>query len=131
LIDRLDDREPFSITAGKVLRLCAAHEYKGYVAAHSFTNIFYILRHKYTSKQRKNLLLDLCGFVEVIGIDKQKILKSLNDETFDDIEDYLQYDCADDISADYIVTRDPGGFVNSKIPTVSPKEFLELFKDME
>jgi predicted nucleic acid-binding protein len=126
ILDSFFDREPFGKTAKQLLADCKSGQFDGFIAAHSFTNMFYIMRKEFSLQERKELLLDLCNFFGVIGIDEARIIKSLNDDTFDDIEDYLQFDCAEEANADYIITRDPRDFANSQIPVISPEAFLEL-----
>jgi predicted nucleic acid-binding protein len=63
---------------------------------------------------------------DVVGINYEKLVNSLNDTTFDDIEDCLQSECAEEINADYIITRDPEGFINSSVKVVFPEEFLQI-----
>ena len=67
--------------------------------------------------------------MNVIGIDKQKIIDSLVDEDFDDIEDYLQFECAASEGADYIVTRNTADFKNSPIPAILPEDFLKRLEE--
>ena len=44
LIDVLCEREEFFLESKKVFDLCCSRKTKGIIAAHSITNIFYILR---------------------------------------------------------------------------------------
>jgi predicted nucleic acid-binding protein len=129
-LDSFLDNEPFKKTAEKILAACGNGKFDGYVAAHSITNIFYILRKKYNTEQRKKLLLKLCNLFDVIGVDHEKVIKALNDASFDDIEDFLQYECGNEVGADYIVTRDPDGFRHSSIPVISPEEFVTLLENV-
>jgi len=75
------------------------------------------------------MLLDLCNFIDVVGIQKKQIIDALNDEDFVDLEDRLQFECAQIINADYIVTRDISDFSNSPIPVISPEDFLKIIKN--
>ncbi|GHU22831.1 PIN domain-containing protein [Spirochaetia bacterium] len=124
LLDFFQDRESFRKDAIKIIQLCSTHVVTGYIAAHSITNIFYILRKDYSPDKRKVMLLDMCRTMNVIGIDQQKLIESLVDESFDDIEDYLQFEYAASIGADYIVTRNTDDFSGSTIPAILPEEFL-------
>jgi predicted nucleic acid-binding protein len=128
-LDSFLDNTLFKETSEKILSACKDGKYDGYIAAHSVTNIFYILRKKYSGDERKALLLKLCDLFDVVGIDYKKLISSLNDNIFDDIEDCLQSKCAEEINADYIVTRDPDGFVNSPVKAVSPEEFLKILEE--
>jgi predicted nucleic acid-binding protein len=97
IIDTLTDREPFAKQANKILEKCARKEFDGYIAAHTITNIFYILRKKYTVHERKEMLLNLCGFVGIAGINRKQIIDTLTNDSIDDVEDCLQMECAQSI----------------------------------
>lgn len=80
-------------------------------------------------------------------LDSAKIIDSLNslselfkfrDLKFDDLqnaaslnwkdfEDAIQFVTAERVNADYIITRNTKDFQNSKIPALTPNEFLEKF----
>ena len=45
---------------------------------------------------------------------------------FIDFEDCLQEECAVEEIADYIVTRNPDDFVESRVKVIQPDEFLNL-----
>jgi predicted nucleic acid-binding protein len=125
IIDYLSSRQPFMEVAGNILNLCYKQECKGYIAAHSITNIFYILRKQFTVSERKKLLMELCEFIEIAGINKKQVLDALADEKFDDFEDCLQVECARLVNADYIVTRNISDFTASAIPVILPEDFLQ------
>jgi predicted nucleic acid-binding protein len=118
-------RQPFADIAGDILRLCFQQKCKGYIAAHSITNIFYILRKQYSAGERKKILIDLCEFIEVAGIQKKQIIDALVNENFDDLEDRLQVECAQAVNAEYIVTRNIADFTTSTIPAILPEDLLQ------
>jgi predicted nucleic acid-binding protein len=118
-------RQPFADFAGDILRLCFQQKCKGYITAHSITNIFYILRKQFSASERKEMLIELCEFVEVAGIQKRQIIDALVDKDFDDLEDRLQVECAMSVDADYIVTRNIADFTVSAIPAILPEVLLQ------
>lgn len=124
IIDAITSREPFFKDSYDVLALCANNSIDGFVAAHSIPDIFYILRKTFNNEQRKLILLSVCEILSIVGLDKQKIIKALYNEQFDDFEDCLQDECAKEICADYIITRNKKDFENSSIPVKTPQEFL-------
>jgi predicted nucleic acid-binding protein len=124
LLDFLQEREPFVNEADKIIQCGSSHMVSVCVAAHSITNIFFILRKDYSVDERKTMLLEMCCTMNVIGIDQQKLIDSLMDENFDDIEDCLQFECAASVNADYIVTRNTADFKNSPMPAILPADFL-------
>jgi len=125
ILDHLIPRQPFVDIADEVLRLCFQQKCNGYIAAHSITNIFYILRKQFSASERKKMLLELCEFIEIAGIEKKEIINALTNEDFDDFEDRLQVECARMVNADYIVTRDIPDFSASPIPAILPEELLK------
>ena len=126
ILDYLIPRQPFADIADKILGLCVQQECSGYIAAHSITNIFYILRKQFSVSERKKLLMELCEFIEVAGIQKKQVIDALNDEDFDDFEDRIQVECAKMIGADYIITRNIIDFSASPIPAMLPEDFLQI-----
>jgi len=124
LLDCFISRQPFVDNAKNVLRLCFRKECNGYIAAHSITNIFFILRKDFSATKRKKMLIELCEYIEVAGIQKKQVIDALVNEDFDDLEDRLQVECAKTVNADYIVTRDITDFSASPIPAILPEDFL-------
>ena len=76
--------------------------------------------------ERRIILKELCEIIEVISIEKSKIIASLENHDFSDIEDCLQSKCAEEFSADYIITRNIKDFQYSTIPAVLPDDFLNM-----
>jgi len=124
LLDCFISRQPFVDNAKNILRLCFRKECNGYIAAHSVTNIYYIFRKDFSASKRKKMLIELCEYIEVAGIQKKQIIDALVNEDFDDLEDRLQVECAQMVNADYIVTRNITDFSASPIPAILPEDFL-------
>ena len=129
ILDHLGSRHPYVESAGQILRLCYQQDCRGYIAAHSITNIFYILRKEFSVSDRKKMLLDLCEFINVVGIQRQQIIDALTDEEYIDFEDRLQFECARTVNADYIITRNIDDFPNSPIPVILPEDFLKIIEE--
>jgi predicted nucleic acid-binding protein len=127
IIDYLINRPPFTGSAKALMQKCQ-EEITGCIAAHSIANTFYILRKQYSSAERKKLLFNVCEILEVVGISKFDILTALIDENFDDVEDFLQAECAQIAGADYIITRNIDDFSNSPIPAILPDNLLLLLE---
>lgn len=110
----------------RVISSCIDGSVKGYIAAHSISNMFFILRKDFTIKERREILSNLCTIFEVEGIDKSKLMLALSNEKFSDFEDCLQMECAKRRGVDYIVTRNIADFTSSEIEAVLPSEYLKL-----
>lgn len=103
---------------------CATGELEGYIAFHSVPNLWYILR-KIPEEKRRGWLIDICGFLRVVGVNHDEVLKAIESADFKDFEDCLQYRCAKSIGASYIITRNVEDFNGSEVPAILPEEFLK------
>ena len=99
-----------------------------YISAASCTDIYYItkrtLRDTETTKQvMKNLLTT----VSVAGVDETCIRNALESD-WNDFEDSVQHEVAQQIKADIIVTRNRSDYAHSSVRIMTPDEFLEFVK---
>ncbi len=63
----------------------------------------------------------------ISGADNKAVLEAVNDVSFRDFEDALQDCCAAAFEADYTITANKKDFKGvSRIPALTPKEFLEF-----
>lgn len=125
LIDLLAKREPFYQNAVRIAAVNKQKKIKGFIAAQSFADIFFILRKDYSEQIRRQLLMDLFKMFTVVSLDAEKIKAALQSADFKDFEDCLQSECANDCRADYIVTRNADDFAGSKVSAISPDELLK------
>lgn len=127
ILDVLLKREPYSTYAEIILTKCAHRQMTGYLAAHSIPNLFYILRKTYTQQERRRLIKNLCSIFRISDLNLETILSAVDNENFADFEDGLQEECAVSIMADYIVTRNPKDFTESRVKVIEPETFVDLF----
>ena len=124
ILDALTGRQPYFENADKIIKMCADKNVEGYWAAHSISNIFYILRKDLSVDDRRSVLMNLCDILTVEGVDSAKVVSALKNERFSDLEDCLQDECATAVKADYIVTRNIKDFQNSTVAAILPEELL-------
>jgi predicted nucleic acid-binding protein len=125
VIDFLSMREDFYRDAEKIFDKCADGELSGYIAINTISDVFFILRKAFSVQERKSMLYDLCEFVKIVGLEHEDAVAAIQNEKFDDLEDCLQSKCAEKVGADYIITRNIGDFINSKIPATTPSNFMK------
>ncbi len=92
-------------------------------------NISIINIHYFASKDKKmtndmvkkhiNIFLDEYTIFSA----ETEILQTALNSNFDDFEDGVQYFCAKSIGADFIITNDKKGFLNSDIDVITSKDF--------
>ena len=125
-LDFLAMRQPYYNDARNVMQACADEQLQGYIAFHSLPNIFYILRKGYSEVDRREMLKKLCLVLKVTGASHEKVCEAIEDNEFSDFEDCLQDKCADEVFANYIVTRNVEDFQYSKVKAITPKKLLEI-----
>lgn len=126
IIDYFQKRDDY-LAAEKIIDdYCTNGKIDGFIAAHSITDIFYILRKDFSVQERRQIILDLLDILEVVDLDKHKIIVALKNNSFSDFEDCLQSESALAVNADYIITRNKKDFADSAVKVVTPSEFLVL-----
>lgn len=127
ILDYIAER-PFSKSETKLIfEMIFSRKINGIIAAHSITNLWYILRKTCTAPERREIINTLLECFEIAEINKTIIQNAINRNNFSDFEDCLQDECAKTYKADYIITRDKDDFTTSLIPTLFPTEFLNKF----
>ena len=102
VIDFLITREPFYAASADIMKKCASGEITGYLAFHSLTNLWNILR-KVPEEDRRRWLFDICGVLKVCGVSHEQVVKAIQMVQFKDFEDCLQDKCAEMAGADYLL----------------------------
>ena len=124
LLDYVLCREPFFKSSADVLHFCVDNGTERAMAAHSILNMWFILRKLMPEDDRRNTLIDLSKAISVIPVDYVKICNALIRKEFKDFEDCVQEECAVSFGADYIITRNVQDFTASRIPALTPEDFL-------
>jgi len=116
----------FSNEVDAIMQKCAKEEIEGALAFHSLSTIWYQTR-KLPDATRRDWIRQLCELLTISGANNKAVLSAINDESFKDFEDALQDCCATSFEADFTITANIKDFKGiSKVPALTPKEFLEL-----
>ena len=126
MIDALTNRDGRSGFSATVIDLCAKQVIDGYVALHSISNMYYILRKQYSDAERRTILKRYNEILKVAEVGNDVVDTSINNTAISDYEDALQYACAETVGADYIVTRNIKDYEKAEIRAISPEELLKL-----
>lgn len=121
LLDYLAEREPFIKEAREIIALCRTDKLCGCVTAHSIADCL----RKIPLEERRKMIIGVIEIMDLINIDKSKMLNALRDEDFSDVEDSIQSACAEEYSLDYIVTRNVKDFKGGSVPAITPADLLE------
>ena len=129
ILDVLEKRLPFYDSSKSALESCVSGNVTGYIALHSISNIYYILRKRYRASDRRKLLLDILDLLQVPGAGHESVRNALQRGDFSDFENCLQDECAKQIHADYIVTRNTNDFSASDTPAIIPDDLLKILNN--
>lgn len=123
VLDVLQNRENFVKESAMIWKLCETEQAKGYISTLSFANIMYILRKELTSDKIEEVYHKLCLIFEFADF-SSSILSKAVEMNWKDFEDAVQSATAEQIHADYIITRNVRGFTRSKVVAFTPTELL-------
>ena len=123
IIDFLLKREIFYKESKEVLMKCTHENVEGFIAMHSVSNLWYILRNESIENRRKCLRI-ICLALTVCSANHTEVYNAVKNEKFNDFEDCLQEVCAYQNKMNYIITRNVKDFKNSRVKALTPKEFI-------
>ena len=125
VIDLLSRREPFFEEAAELFSLADKKQVELSVSSLTIANTSYALFRHMDSNKAKSVLRKLRLILKILPLDDKIIGLALNDDTFSDFEDGLQYFTALENEQELIITRNLKDFKNSKLPTITAKQFIE------
>ena len=128
MLDFLGERDPFYISSAKIATLADKRKIKIIASALSYETISYFLIKYEGIEKTKDKLRKFKVISEICELDKLIIEKGLNSD-FSDFEDSLQYYSALRTECDILITRNGKDFKKSKIPVMTPDEFLNSIKE--
>ncbi len=123
LLDVLMDRQPFVKDSSLIWKLCETEKAKGYVSALTFANMMYIMRKELSSEIIEEVFCKLKLIFEFADF-SPAILEKAVEMKWKDFEDAVQSATAEQIHADYIITRNVRDFNQSKVVAFTPSELL-------
>jgi len=125
VIDLLSRREPFYDEVATLFSLADKKQVELTVSSLTIANTSYVLLRQMDTNKAKSILRKLRLIVNILPLDDKIVGLALNDESFPDFEDGLQYYTAIENGQDLIITRNLKDFKNSRLPVMTAKQFIE------
>ncbi len=122
VFDVIGRRQPHYAASNQILSLCRHKALVGALAFHTIANVFYHYGKAAVPFLKERLLEDF----SVHGASSTTIQDVMR-WGLADFEDALQAAAAQTAGASFIVTRNVKDFKFSRVPALSPKEFLKRF----
>ena len=126
VIDLLSKRTPFFEEAATLFSLADKNQIEISISSLTIANTSYLLLKQMDANKAKSIIRKLRLIVKTLSLDDKIIGLALNHETFSDFEDCLQYFTALENNQEIIITRNLKDFKNSKLPTMTAKQFIEM-----
>lgn len=113
----------------QVLQACVEPGNEGWIAWHTLSNGFYIVRRETKLlSEAKRFSSELLQWCEVATVGTAAAIEAEN-MNLSDIEDAMQIAAASACQADIIITRNNPDFVTSTILVMTPEEFVQHMKN--
>ena len=130
ILDFFFDREPFAEFATDILNRCEENKLKGFTTPIIICNVYYLLRktakHEIVVEKLKLLLT----IIDVVNINKEIVLDSLN-SNFKDFEDALQnYSAVRNGKIGTVLTRNIKDYKQSELAIMTPEAYLKGFASL-
>ncbi|WP_029282814.1 PIN domain-containing protein [Pedobacter sp. R20-19] len=127
IIDIALMRSPFFQDSSKFFARIDGNHIKGCITASSLTDIYCIIKKNSDYKKAISFIESLIMTIDVLNVNRDTIMLALH-SNFSDFEDAVQSSAAELNHVDLILSRNVKYFTKSKIPTLTPTEFLEKYK---
>ncbi|MFR5092190.1 MAG: type II toxin-antitoxin system VapC family toxin [Adlercreutzia equolifaciens] len=124
LIDYLGRKEPFFLSAQKVVIAGFFGDARLWVPSQSVVDAFYVLSRYVDSARLQAAILQALTVIEPVDLTGASLERAAR-LGWDDFEDCLIALAAERVGADYLITRDAKGFARSTVPAVSPDAWLQ------
>ena len=106
-----------------IIKKCVSGECIGYIAFHTISTLWYVLRKK-DDQIKREYLKSICEIFLVASASQKEILDAIENSEFIDFEDCLQDKCAKDVDADYIITCNVKDYKSSEVEAITPSDFI-------
>ena len=126
IIDVLESRDEFLENSSYIWKLCETRKVKGCISTLTFANIAYIMRKELDEDDISKIYKKLKLIFDFVDLNENILDKAVN-MNWNDFEDAIQEATAENIHADYIITRNVDDFYNSSVEAISPNIFISDF----
>lgn len=126
ILDWFLKRDQFYENSKAVLNKCWFGNIKSFITIHSLCDIYYLVGNKFPLEEKKKLIQFLLNRSEIIEENYNSVKAFIDYDFYDDLEDCLQIQSAQNLRLNYIITRNIKDFRYSTVHAVTPEQFLEM-----
>ena len=129
IIDLLAKREEFYLDSLQLFSLADQGKIQLVISTLSIANTHYLLNDVMKMKDARVIIRKFKVLVNAYSLSDKIVELALNDKSFKDFEDGIQFYTALEANCNAIVTRNTKDFKKSSIPVFQPKEYLVKMND--
>lgn len=126
ILDCFLKRDQFYENSKAVLNKCWFGNIKSFITIHSLCDIYYLVGNIFPLEEKKKLIQFLLNRSEIIEENFNSVKAFIDYDFYDDLEDCLQIQSAQNLRLNYIITRNIKDFRYSTVQAVTPEQFLEI-----
>ena len=126
ILDWFLKRDQFYENSKAVLNKCWFGNIKSFITIHSLCDIYYLVGNKFPLEEKKKLIQFLLNRSEIMEENYNSVKAFIDYDFYDDLEDCLQIQSAQNLRLNYIITRNIKDFRYSTVQAVTPEQFLEM-----
>ena len=126
ILDWFLKRDQFYENSKAVLNKCWFGNIKSFITIHSLCDIYYLVGNRFALEEKKKLIQFLLNRSEIIEENYNSVKAFIDYDFYDDLEDCLQIQSAQNLRLNYIITRNIKDFRYSTVQAVTPEQFLEM-----
>ena len=123
LLDVFQKREPHYAASAQVVSMVAAGTLIGVFPAHGLTTLYYLVRKHASRSNAENAMDRVLGHFQIGNLDTDG-WREARMLPFADFEDAAVATVAASSASAFIITRNVGDFAASRVPAISPTDFL-------
>lgn len=127
VVSVLNKEYPLFTYTSRILSLADKSKFEIYTSPVCLAIAFYFAEKKYKSVSAKNKVRILCEHITVSSVNKNTVLKTLQNSAVNDFEDGLEYYSAAESKCDCIITEDIDDFYFSEIEVLRSEHFFEKY----
>lgn len=127
LLDVICRRDPFYTDSACVLNMCEDKDVEGLITVTSLSDLFYITRKLFSSKEKAYEALTLATrILKPCTVSDTDAMRAVNAGA-KDFEDAMIAYTAEAHGCDYVITRNTADFEGLPVKAIEPSQLLELF----
>jgi predicted nucleic acid-binding protein len=125
ILDVLLERQPYMVSATKLMAAAETSQISGYLGATTVTTIFYLYAKTSSSREAKKALGQLLQIFNVAPVN-HTILQAALTSDFKDYEDAVLHEAGVRAGIDCIVTRNAKDFSKARVAVYEPDDLVTI-----